>query len=145
MQKTHAGGRKPAWSEGWRGSNPVCGHGPAKDGERCVVAPSITTSAPCCGATKAKTKGKTPNYNTFESVERWIWDTGSGVDVYGQEHAPADGTGLVRPASEMIFHTANGTVSAGPVYPGMLGPFSEAIAPYVLESSPLHRRSERGA
>ena len=129
------------------------GHAPAKAGDHCendhamsadgrdpewtgIVAPVITVPAPCRGATKAKAKDKKPNYNTFESVERWIWDTGSGVDICGQEHAPTDGTGLVRPASEMLFHTANGTVSAGPVYPGLLRPFDEAIAPHILESTP---------
>ena len=127
MEETLAGGRKPAGRGGRCGGNPVLSG---------ISVPSVIASAPCRGATKAKAKGKRPSYNTFESVERWIWDTGSGVDVCGKEHAPKDGTGLIRPASEMFFHTANGTVSAGPVYPGLLGPLNEAIAPYILESTP---------
>ena len=96
----------------------------------------MVTPAVCCPATKLKRQAKKPDYNTFTGIERWIWDTGSGVDICGQEHIPADGKGVVQSTTEVIFHTANGTVEAGPMYPGKLLPLSEAIAPYILESTP---------
>lgn len=73
---------------------------------------SVTAPAPHRPATSSKARRKKPSYNTFEGRERWIWDTGSGVDICGQECAPADGSGHVRPASEMVFNTANGLASA---------------------------------
>ena len=90
MEETLAGGRKPAGRGGRRGGNPVRGHKPAEAGEHCggdpamstdgcrpglsgIAVPSVTAPAPRRGATKAKAKGKKLNYNTFESVERWIW------------------------------------------------------------------------
>ena len=96
-----------------------------------MAAPTV-----CCPAAKSGPKAKKPGFNTFTGIERWIMDTGSGVDICGKEYAPADGSGLIRPKTKTVFHTANGTVDAGPVYPGKLLPFSEAIAPYVLESTP---------
>ena len=67
-----------------------------------VAVPVVTVPAPRRGATKAKAKGGMPKCNTFQSVERWIWDTGSGVDICGQEHAPKSGPSLVRPSSEVV-------------------------------------------
>ena len=102
----------------------------------------LTTPSVCCPAADSKrkaatkSKAKKPSYNTFAGIERWIWDIGSGVDICGQEHVPADGSGLVRPETAIVFHTANGAVDAGPMYPGKLLPLAEAIAPYVLESTP---------
>ena len=96
-----------------------------------VAVPAIS-----CPATKRKQKAKKSDFNTFKGIESWIGDTGSGVDICGREYVPADGSGLVQTDAGLIFHTANGTVDAGPMYPGMLLPFSEAIAPYVLESTP---------
>ena len=102
------------------------------EGVTAVVIASVLS----CPANKRKQKAKEFDYNTFTGIDCWIWDTGSGVDICGREYVPANGSGLVQTDAGLIFHTANGTVDAGPMYPGMLLPFSEAIAPYVLESTP---------
>ena len=99
-----------------------------------LVAANLTTRPSSRGASWMK--GKKPKLNTFVGVERWIWDTGSGVDVCSQEHTPKSGEGLVKIAEGLSFNTANGPVDAGPVYPGLLRPLDEAIAPYIMESSP---------
>ena len=49
---------------------------------------------------------------------------------------PADLSGLVESSTSIMFLTANGPVPSGPMYPGLLGPFDECIAPFVLDSSP---------
>ena len=74
----------------------------------------LTTPSVCCPAAESKrkvatkSKAKKPSYNTFAGIERWIWDTGSGVDICGQEYAPLDETSLVWPKSEMIFTRPTG-------------------------------------
>ena len=70
-----------------------------------VVAPVVGVIAPCRGATKAKARDKTKQQiNTFQSVERWIWDTGSAVDICGSEHSPKRNAELVYPPEDVVFH-----------------------------------------
>ena len=96
------------------------GHAPVQTG----VAMSIMASPlVCCPASRRKPKKKKDGFNTFKGVVSWIMDTGSGVDICGQEFVPADGSGLILPKTKTVFHTANGAVDAGPVYPGKLIPF----------------------
>ena len=117
-----------------RGDGP-CGHMPAQAGEAMSImgSPLIGGPAP---KRRPRKKKKGDDYNTFKGVAKWIMDTGSGVDICGQECVPVNGSGLVYPEMMTVFHTANGSVDAGPVFPGILNPFAEAIAPYVLESTP---------
>ena len=99
-------GCKPARGEGLGGGKP------AQAGTTMIVmaAPNV-----CCPAAKSGPKAKKPGFNTFAGIERWIMDTGSGVDICGREYAPADGTGLIRSKTKTVFHMANGAVDAGPV------------------------------
>ena len=62
-------------------------------------------------------------------------DTGSGVDICSMEDV-VNLAGLVNSNADVVFHTANGPIDAGPLYPGLLKAFKECIAPYVLPSSP---------
>ena len=98
-----------------------------------IVAPCM--SCPATGAAKVKRK-KDKSYNTFEKIDRWIMDTGSGVDICSFADVPEDGHGLVKTKSDVVFHTANGMVPAGPMFPGIVEPLREGVAPYVLPSSP---------
>ena len=73
--------------------------------------------------------------NYFEKVGRWIMDTGSGVDICRAAQVPA-GAKTVKPKDKIVFNTANGPIDAGPMLPGMLEPFDEAIAPFILPDTP---------
>ena len=65
------------------GREPV--RGVDQGGRKPVLADSaaFTVAAPavCCPAAKSRSKAKKPGYNTFEGIEKWIMDTGSGVDI----------------------------------------------------------------
>ena len=77
--------------------------------------------------------GGTANY--FDKIDRWIMDTGSGVDICRANQVPK-GAKTVKPKDKIIFNTANGPIDAGPMLPGILGPFDEAVAPFILPDTP---------
>ena len=99
-----------------------------------VVAAERATGVPVASAKKRKLKnGEQANY--FEGVKRWIMDTGSGVDICQKSCVPK-GAKTVKSEDDIVFNTANGRIDAGPMYPGILGPFDEPIAPFVLPEAP---------
>ena len=63
-------------------------------------------------------------------------DTGSGVDICNYDHVPKGGKGLVHPKNKVVFQTANGPIDSVPVYPGIVKPLGEAVAPFVLKNTP---------
>ena len=90
--------------------------------------------APAAAATKRKLRnGKQANY--FDRVKRWIMDTGSGVDICQKQQVPK-GAKTVKADEHIVFNTANGPIDAGPMFPGILGPFDEPIAPFILPDTP---------
>ena len=97
-----------------------------------VAAPACASSASlpkgdaatAAAATRRKLRnGKQANY--FDGVKRWIMDTGSGVDICQQQQVPK-GAKTVKPDEDIVFNTANGPIDAGPMFPGILGPFRRA-------------------
>ena len=95
------------------------------------VVPSIVAAG-------SKTAKNSSNFkiNKFHLVKRWIMDTGSGVDICSFADVPNKSQGLQKSNVEITFNTANGPVDAGPLFPGILEPFTEAIAPFVLPQTP---------
>ena len=74
--------------------------------------------------------------NYFQKIERWIMDTGSGVDICSFADVPASRKGLQKSNIEVVFNTANGPIDSGPLYPGIVGPLQEGAAPFVLPDTP---------
>ena len=85
-----------------RGDGP-CGHMPAQAGVamNILASPMICSPAP---KRRPRKKKKEDGFNTFKGVAKWIMDTGSGVDICGQESVPANGSGLVYPKTMTVFH-----------------------------------------
>ena len=96
--------------------------------------PPAATTPTAAAVTRRKLRnGKQANY--FDGVKRWIMDTGSGVDICQQQQVPK-GAKTVKPDEDIVFNTANGPIDVGPMFPGILAPFDEPIAPFILPDTP---------
>ena len=82
----------------------------------------------------SRNAGAVKSRTSWNPVQRWMVDSGCGNDLI-DKHSARSLPKIPSPCS-MVFHTANGSVSARTECPIYVKGIGRTISPYVLESTP---------
>ena len=72
----------------------------------------------------------------FGKIAKWIFDTGSGVDLVAKHDVSHAGKHIETAERASVFTTANGSTKATNVCRASMPALSEEIVPYVLDDTP---------
>ena len=78
--------------------------------------------------------GAVKGRSSWTPVQRWMVDSGCGNDLIDKHSAKS--LPKIQSPCPMVFHTANGSVSARTECPIYVKGIGRTISPYVLESTP---------
>ena len=85
---------------------------------------------------KAKPKQRVDCKTVFKNIERWIVDTGSGLDLVAYSDIVHVAQNMEEAKIPVNFNTANGSAPADMVLKATMPFLKEEIQPYVLENTP---------